>query len=57
MLPDSRLPNRTDFTIFVNDPMERIRRWDEVSRLSEILGDEFLEAVESNRIRELVRPI
>jgi hypothetical protein len=25
--------------------------------LSEILGDEFLEAVESNRIRELVRPI
>ena len=57
MLPDSRLPDRTDFTIFVNDPMERIRRWDEVSRLSEILGDEFLEAVESNRIRELVRPI
>jgi hypothetical protein len=57
MLPDSRLPDRNDFTIFVNNPMERIRRWDEVSRLSEILGDEFLEAVESNRIRELVRPI
>jgi hypothetical protein len=57
MLPDGRLPDRNDFTIFVNDPRERIRRWDEVSRLSEILGDEFLEAVESNRIRELVRPI
>ncbi len=57
MLPDSRLPDRNDFSIFVNDPLERIRRWDEVSRLSEILGEEFLEAVESNRIRELVRPI
>jgi len=57
MLPDSRLPDRHDFTIFVNNPSERIRRWDEVSRLSEILGEEFLEAVESNRIRELVQPI
>lgn len=57
MLPDGRLSDRTDFTIFVNDPLERIRRWDEVSRLSEILGDEFLEAVDSNRIRKLVRPL
>jgi hypothetical protein len=57
MLPDGRLPDRNDFAIFVNDPAERIRRWDEVSRLSEILGEEFLEAVDSNRIRELVRPI
>ena len=57
MLPDGRLPDRNDFTIFVNDPSERIRRWDEVSRLSEILGEEFLEAVESNQIRELVRPL
>jgi hypothetical protein len=57
MLPDGRLPDRTDFAIFVNDPSERIRRWDEVSRLSEILGEEFLEAVESNRIRNLVRPL
>lgn len=57
MLPDGRLPDRNDFSIFVNDPLERIRRWDEVSRLSEILGEEFLEAMESNRIRELVRPI
>jgi hypothetical protein len=57
MLPDKRLPDRNDFAIFVNDPAERIRRWDEVSRLSEILGEEFLEAVDSNRIRELVRPL
>ncbi|MGB6064291.1 MAG: hypothetical protein WBG50_05760 [Desulfomonilaceae bacterium] len=57
MLPGRRLPNRKDFTIFVNRPSERIRRWDEVSRLSEVLGEEFMDAVESNRIRKLVRPL
>jgi hypothetical protein len=57
ILPDSRLPDRKDFEIFANDSSERIRRWDEISQLSEILGEEFLEAVESNRIRELVRPM
>lgn len=57
LLPDQRLPDRTDFITFVDDPGERIRRWDEVSRLSEILGEEFLEAVESKRVRGLVEPM
>ncbi len=57
MLPDGRIPDREDFTTFVDDPSERIRRWDEVSRLSELLGEEFLEDVESGRIRNLVTPM
>ncbi len=57
MLPGRRLPDRKDFTTFVNRPWERIRRWDEVSRLSEVLGEEFMDAVESNRIKDLVRPL
>jgi hypothetical protein len=57
LLPDSRIPDRNDFRTFVSDPAERIRRWDEVSRLSEILGEEFLEDIASGRIRELVRPL
>ena len=57
MLPEGRLPSRKDFKIFVNNPSERIRRWDDVSRLSEVLGEEFMNAVESNRIRELVQPL
>ncbi|HMK33823.1 MAG TPA: hypothetical protein VK463_02065 [Desulfomonilaceae bacterium] len=56
-LPGRKLPDRDDFREFVNDPAERIRRWDEVSALSEILGEEFLEAVESGRIRSLIQPI
>jgi hypothetical protein len=57
LLPDGRLPDREDFRVFADDPAARIRRWDEVSRLSDILGEEFMEAVESSRIRHLVEPI
>ncbi len=57
MLPDGRLPDREDFRIFADNPAERIRRWDEVSRLSDILGEQFMEAVESSRIRDLVEPL
>jgi hypothetical protein len=57
LLPDQRIPDRQDFVTFVDNPSERIRRWDAVSELSEILGEEFLNAVESRKIRELVRPL
>ena len=57
LLPDARIPDRTDFTLFADDPEERIRRWDRVSELSAVLGEEFLEAVESGRIREKVQPM
>ena len=57
MLPDGRLPDRGDFVLFADDPATRIRRWDEAARLSEILGEEFMEAVESSRIRHMVEPI
>jgi hypothetical protein len=57
MLPDGRLPDRQDFTTFVDNPSERIRRWDEVSTLSDLIGEEFLESVESSKIRRLVEAI
>ncbi len=57
LLPDGRVPDRTDFTVFANDPAERIRRWDRVSELSSVLGEEFLEDVESGRIGKKVRPL
>ncbi len=57
LLPDRSLPDRNDFKTFLHDPAERIRRWDRASELSAILWDEFAEAVESNRIKELVRPL
>jgi hypothetical protein len=57
LLPDCRLPDREDFTTFAHDPAERIRRWDKVSELSSIVWEEFIDAVESKRIRELVEPL
>ena len=52
-----RIPDRDDFTTFLNDPAERIRRWDKASELSDILWQEFADAVESQRIRDLVEPL
>jgi len=57
LLPDGRLPDRNDFAAFANNPSERIKRWDEVSRLSDILGEQFMDDVESGRIRNLIRPL
>ncbi len=57
MLPDGRIPDRQDFVTFADNPAARIRRWDQVSELSEILGEQFMEDVESGKIRDLVRPM
>jgi len=57
MLPDARLPDRRDFVNLVDDPSERIRRWDEVAETSRVLGEQFMEDVESGGIRNLVRPL
>ena len=57
LLPEGRLPDREDFRNFVDDPAERIRRWDLVSETSRILGEEFLDAVESGAIRHQVSPL
>jgi hypothetical protein len=57
LLPDGRLPDREDFKTFLHNPEERIRRWDSVAELSSILWDEFIEQVESGRIRSLVQPL
>jgi hypothetical protein len=57
LLPGGRLPDREDFRTFVDRPTERIRRWDEVSKVSAILGEEFADHVESGRIGSLAEPL
>lgn len=57
MLPDGRLPDREDFKAFVDNPAERIRRWDLAADASGILGEEFLNAVESGAIQKQVAPL
>ncbi len=57
LLPDKRIPDRSDFITFADNPSERIKRWDRVSTISEALADYFFEVVESGKIKELVQPL
>lgn len=57
ILPDRKLPDRKDFVTFVNDPEERIRRWDQVCQLSDLLAEDFMESLESGQIRNRVEPL
>jgi len=56
-LPGGKVPDRDDFAIFIDDPATRIRNWREAVRHAEPLGEEFLELVESKRIRNVVERI
>lgn len=56
-LPYGKIPDRDDFASFSGRDPERIEYWQKVIEASRRLGDEFIEAVESGKIRELVRPL
>jgi hypothetical protein len=56
-LPLMKIPDRDDFMLFYKRDDERIAYWKVVQDRSRLLGDEFLDAVESGRIRERVEPI
>lgn len=55
-LPYGKLPDRRDFRRFKDDESGRIKYWEKVVRESQILGDEFLEIVKKDNIRDIVRP-
>jgi len=56
-LPYGKIPDRKDFSLFVGRDKERMDYWKKAIEESRHLGEEFLDAVESGRIRELVRPL
>jgi len=56
-LPYGKAPDRHDFYTFKGRDRERIDCWNRAIEASRCLGEEFIDAVESGRIRELVRPL
>jgi len=56
-LPYGKIPDRGDFTRFKDRRDERIDYWNKAISESRRLGDEFLDAVYSGKIRERVRPL
>jgi len=53
-LPLGKIPDREDFAAFIDDPETRIQNWQETVRRSASLGEQFLELVESGKLRKIV---
>ena len=53
-LPGGRIPTREDFHEYAAHPPERMKRWWEVVRASEHLGEEFLELLQGDKLRDAV---
>ena len=53
-LPGEKVPDRDDFLTFIDDPSSRIRNWQKAIEMSSSFGEQFLNMIESGRIRHLV---
>lgn len=56
-LPDKKLPDRKDFERYAGDDAGREKAWHQAIAASDQLGDEFMELVESGRLKEVLRPL
>jgi len=56
-LPFEKIPDRKDFMTFKGKDQERIDYWEKVVEKNKQLGHEFFEAVQSGRIRQIVKPL
>ncbi len=56
-LPGGRVPEREDFRTFWKDPGQRMENWRRAVEMSSRFGENFLELVESGKIREIVTPL
>lgn len=54
-MPLGKIPDRNDFKEYVNNPAMRIKNWWRAVELSAPLGEQFLELVESKKIRNVVQ--
>lgn len=56
-LPAARIPDRSDYLTYINDPRQRMTNWRQVAAMAAPLGEEFLELVESGKIRDVVEKL
>ena len=56
-LPFGRIPDRKDFIRFKGNDAVRVGAWEKAADMSRGLGDLFLEAAQTGRIQEMVRPL
>lgn len=53
-LPGGKVPDRDDFVTYIDNGSQRIENWNKAVELSRPLGEDFLELVESGKIRDVV---
>jgi hypothetical protein len=53
-LPDKKIPDRNDFYTYKGRDKERIATWRRAAEMSRRLVDEFVDAVESGKIKKEV---
>jgi len=56
-LPFAKIPDRKDFKTFKGKDKERMAYWKIVVEKNKQLGEEFFEAVQSGKIRQIVKPL
>lgn len=56
-LPYGKIPDRTDFTRFAGNDKKRVEYWKMVIEMGRRLSDEFMEALETEKIGEMAKPI
>jgi hypothetical protein len=56
-LPYGKVASRTDFKKFISRDQERITYWQKVITAGKILGDEFLELIQSTKINNIIKPL
>lgn len=56
-LPFGKIPDRKDFYAFKRNDAERRSHWKTAAAKSRILGEAFFEAVDSGKIRQMVKPL
>ena len=54
-LPMSKIPDRTDFKTFFQKDDERLKYWNEVIKMSSVVGEEFMEAASSGKIKDIMK--
>ncbi|MEA1969021.1 MAG: patatin-like phospholipase family protein [Thermodesulfobacteriota bacterium] len=57
LLPGGKIPDRSDFATFKGKNSERIKRWNQAYKSSQVLGEEFMEVVESGKIKDIIKPL
>jgi len=56
-LPDKKIPEREDFLTYLDDQDTRIQKWRKAVELAAPLGEEFLELVESGKLKSVAKRI